>query len=82
MNEFEYMLRRKNFLNSVVPSLRSIVTFHPVNINKKLGTIKEVSKIIYESFYEILNDIALLEAKFIYSFPWELSFVLKPSEFV
>ena len=72
------MLRWKNFLNSVVPSLRSIVTFHPVNINKKLGTVKEVSKIIYESFSEILNDIALLGAKFVYSFPWELSFVLKP----
>ena len=72
------MLRRKNFLNSVVPSLRSIVTFHPVNINKKLGTVKEVSKIINESFSEILNDIALLRAKFIYSFSWELSFVLKP----
>ena len=72
------MLRRKNFLNSVVPSLRSIVTFHPVNINKELGTVKEVSKIIYESFSEILNDIALLGAKFVYSFPWELSFVLKP----
>ena len=54
------MLRWKNFLNSVVPSLRSIVTFHPVNINKKLGTVKEVSKIISESFSEILNDIALL----------------------
>ena len=72
------MLRRKNFLNFVVPSLRSIVTFHPVNINKKLGTVKEVSKIIYESFSEILNDIVLLGAKFVYSFPWELSFVLKP----
>ena len=46
------MLRWKNFLNSVVPSLRSIVTFYPVNINKKLGTVKEVSKIIYESFSE------------------------------
>ena len=69
------MLRWKNFLNSVVPSFRSIVTFHPVNINKKLGTVKEVSKIIYESFSEILNDIALLGAKFVYSFPWELSFV-------
>ena len=72
------MLRWKNFLNSVVPSLRSIVTFYQVNINKNLGTVKEVSKIIYESFSEILNDIALLGAKFIYSFPWELSFVLKP----
>ena len=72
------MLQGKNFLNSVVPSLRSIVTFHLVNINKKLGTVKEVSKIIYESFSEILNDIALLGAKFVYSFPWELSFVLKP----
>ena len=72
------MLQLKNFLNSVVPSLRSIVTFHPVNINKKLGTVKEVSKIIYESFSEILNDIALLGAKFVHSFPWELSFVLKP----
>ena len=72
------MLRWKNFLNSVVPSLRSIVTFHPVNINKKLGTVKEVSKIIYESFSEILNGIALLGAKFVYSFPCELSFVLKP----
>ena len=72
------MLQWKNFLNSVVPSLRSIVTFHPVNINKKLGTVKEVSKIIYESFSEILSDIALLGAKFVYSFPWELSFVLKP----
>ena len=71
------MLRWKNFLNSVALSLRSIVTFHPVNINKKLGTVK-VSKIIYELFYEILNGIALLGAKFIYSFPWELSFVLKP----
>ena len=68
------MLRQKNSLNSVVPSLRSIVTFHPVNIN----TVKEVSKIIYESFSEILNDNALLGAKFVYSFPWELSFVLKP----
>ena len=68
------MLQWKNFLNSVVPSLRSIVTFHPVNINKRLGTVKEVSKIIYKSFSEILNDIALLGAKF----PWELSFVLKP----
>ena len=66
------------FLNSVVPSLRSIVTFHPVNINKKLGTVKGVSKIIFESFSEILNDIDLLGAKFVYSFPWELSFVLKP----
>ena len=74
MNEFEQMLRQKNSLNSVVPSLRSIVTFHPVNIN----TVKEVSKIIYESFSEILNDNALLGAKFVYSFPWELSFVLKP----
>ena len=72
------MLRQKNFLNSAVPSLRSIVTFHPVNINKKLDTVKEVSKIIYESFSEILNDIALLGAKFVYSFPWEMSFVLKP----
>ena len=72
------MLRWKNFLNSVVPSLRSIVTFHPVNINKKLGTVKEVSKITYKSFSEILNDIALFGAKFVYSFPWELSFVLKP----
>ena len=72
------MLRWKNFLNSVVASLRSIVTFHPVNINKKLGTVKEVSKIIYESFSEILNDIALLGAKFVCLFPWELSFVLKP----
>ena len=72
------MLQWKNFLNSVVPSLRSIVTFHPVNINKKLVTVKEVSKIIYESFSEILNGIALLGAKFVYSFPWELSFVLKP----
>ena len=74
------MLSWKNFLNSVVPSLtcRSIVTLYLVNINKKLGTVKEVSKIIYESFSEILNDIALLGAKFIYSFPWELSFVLKP----
>ena len=72
------MLQGKNFLNSVVPSLRSFVTFHPVNINKKLGTVKEVSKIIYESFSEILNDIALLGAKFVYSFPWESSFVLKP----
>ena len=68
------MLRQKNSLNSVVRSLRSIVTFHPVNIN----TVKEVSKIIYESFSEILNDNALLGAKFVYSFPWELSFVLKP----
>ena len=76
------MLRWKNFLNSVVPSHRSIVTFHPVNIIKKLVTGKEVSKIIYESFSEILNDIALLGAKFVYSFPWELSFVLKPWEFV
>ena len=72
------MLRWKIFLNSVVPSLRSIVTFHPVNINKNLGNVKEVSKIIYESFSEILNDITLLGAKFVYSFPWELSFVLKP----
>ena len=72
------MLQWKNFLNSVVPSLRSIVTFRPVNINKKLGNVKEVSKIIYESFSEILNDIALSGAKFVYSFPWELSFVLKP----
>ena len=56
------MLRQKNSLNSVVPSLRSIVTFHPVNIN----TVKEVSKIIYESFSEILNDNALLGAKFVY----------------
>ena len=72
------MLRWKKCLNSVVPSLRSIVTFHPVDINKKLGTVKEVSKIIYESFSKILNDIALLGAKFVYSFPWELSFVLKP----
>ena len=72
------MLPWKNFLNSVVPSHRSIVTFHPVNINKNLGTVKEVSKIIYESFSETLNDIALLRAKFVYSFPWELSFVLKP----
>ena len=72
------MLQGKNFLNSVVPSLRSIVTFHPVNINKKLDTVKEVSKIIYESFSEILNDIALLGAKFVYSFSWEASFVLKP----
>ena len=63
------MLRWKNFLNSVVPSHRSIVTFHPVNINKKLDIVKEVSKIIYESFSEILNDIALLGAKFVYSFP-------------
>ena len=68
------MLRWKNFLNSVVPSLRSIVTFHSVNINKKLRTVKEVSKIIYESFSEILNYIALLGAKFVYSFPWELFF--------
>ena len=72
------MLRWKNFLNSVLPSLRSIVTFHPVNINKKLGTVKEVSKMIDESFSEFLNDIALLGAKFVYSFPWELTFVLKP----
>ena len=72
------MLQRENFLNSVVPSLRSTVTFHPVNINKKLGTVKEVSNIIYESFHEILNDIALLGAKFVHSFPWDLSFVLKP----
>ena len=72
------MLRWKNFLNSVVPSLRSIVTFHPVNINENLGNVKEVSKIIYELFSEILNDITLLGAKFVYSFPWELSFVLKP----
>ena len=72
------MLRWKNFLNSVVPSHRSIVTFHPVNINKKLDTVKEVSKIIYQSFSEILNDIALFGAKFVYSFPWELYFVLKP----
>ena len=78
MNEFEQTLRQKNFLNSVVPSLISIVTFHPVNINKKLGTVKEVSKIIYESFSEILNDIALLRSRFVYSFPWELFFVLKP----
>ena len=69
------MLRWKNFLNSVVPSFRSIVTFHPVNINKKLGTVRKVSKIIYEPFSEIFNDIALLGAKFVYSFPWELSFV-------
>ena len=62
----------------MVSSLRFIVTFHPENINKKLDTVKEVSKIIYESFSEILNDIALLGAKFVYSFPWELSFVLKP----
>ena len=62
------MLQGENFLNSVVPSLRSIVTFHPVNINKNLGTVKEVSKIIYESFSEILNDIALLGANsFIHS---------------
>ena len=72
------MLRWKNFLNSVVPSLRSIVTFHPVNINKNLDTVKEVSNIIYESFSEILNDIALLGAKLVYSFPCELSFALKP----
>ena len=72
------MLQWKNFLTSVVPSLRSIVTFYPVNINKNLSTVKEVSKIIYESFSETLNDIALLGAMFIYSFPWELSFVLKP----
>ena len=70
------MLRWKNFLNSVVPSLRSIVTFHPVDINKKLGTVKEEK--YQRSFSEILNDIALLGAKLIYSFPWELSFVLKP----
>ena len=37
------MLRWKNFLSSVVPSLRFIVTFHPVNINKKLGTVKDLS---------------------------------------
>ena len=30
------------------------------------------------SFSEILNAIVLLGAEFIYSFPWELSFVLKP----
>ena len=42
---------------------------------KKLGTVKEE---VSRSFSEILNDIALLGAKFISSFPWELSFVLKP----
>ena len=45
------MLQWKNFQNSVVPSLRSVVTFHPVDINKKLGTVKEeVSKIIFCNF--------------------------------
>ena len=71
------MLRWKNFLTSVVPSLRSVVTFHPVDINKKLGNVKEEK--YQRSFSEILNDIALLGAKLINSsFPWELSFVLKP----
>ena len=37
--------------------------------------ILKILCIIYESFSEILNDIALLGAKFVYSFPWELSFV-------
>ena len=42
------MLQWKNFQNSAVLSLRSVVTFHPVNINKKLGTVnEEVSKIIF-----------------------------------
>ena len=41
------MLQWKNFQNSVVPSQRSVVTFHPVDTNKTLGTVKEeVSKII------------------------------------
>ena len=48
MNEFECMLRWKNFQNYVVPSLSSVVTFYPVDINKKLGTVKEeVTKIIF-----------------------------------
>ena len=67
------MLRQKNSLNSVVPSLRSIVTFHPVNIN----TVKEVSKIIYESFSEILNDNALLGAKFCLFIPLGVVFCFK-----
>ena len=69
------MLRWKNVLNSVVHSLRSIVTFHPVDINKNLVLLK---KKYQRSFSEILNDIDLLGAKFTYSFLWELSFVLKP----
>ena len=69
------MLLWKNFQNSVVPSLRSIVTFHPVDINKNLVLLK---KMYQRSFSAILNGIALLGGKFIYSFRWELSFVLKP----
>ena len=65
------MLRWKNFQNSVVPSLRSAVTFHPVDIMKHLVLLK---KKYQRLFSDILN--AKLGAKFIYSFPWELSFVL------
>ena len=69
------MLQWKNFQNSVVGSLRSVVTFHPVDIIKNLVLLK---KKYQRPFSEILNDIAVLKAKFAYSFPWELSFVLKP----
>ena len=44
-------------------------------IKKNLVLLK---KKYQRSFSEILNAIALLGAKFIHSFPWELSFVLKP----
>ena len=77
MNLNEYILLWKNFQNSVVPSLWSVVTFHPVDINKSLVLLKDKYQ---RSCSEILNAIALLGAKFIYSFRWELSFVFQPWE--
>ena len=45
---------------------------------RKQKNLVLLKKKYQKSFSEILNAIALLGAKFIYSFPWELSFVLKP----
>ena len=59
--EVEWIFRWKNLQNSVVPSLWSIVTFQPVDL-EKLGTFKdEVSDTIFWNFL----------------FSWELSYVLK-----